>query len=184
VVDVRANLMGLDLGGGVFGAATITNRLVIARTQITRADMNTRRLTVVRDGQTIMDVPASFGTDDDPDLLTRGGTHVVMAKEPVKYMSNPRYNYFDIYVRWAVRIDNNGEFTHHNPATANAVGQQNVTHGCINMSDDNARAFYDASYLGDPVEVIGSPVPLSAQDGDIYDWTIPWEQWKAMSAPV
>lgn len=184
VIDVRANLAGVDLGGGTFGVATITNRLVIARTQITRADMTTRRLTVVRDGRTVMDVPASFGTDTDPNLLTRGGTHVVSAKEPFTYMSNPRYNYVNVYVRWAVRLNNNGEFTHHNPATANAVGQRNVTHGCINMSDADARAFYDSTYLGDPVEVVGSPIPLSAQDGDIYDWTIPWDRWKTMSALV
>ena len=27
-----------------------------------------------------------------------------------------------------------------------------------------------------------SRVPLSAADGDVYDWAIPWDQWTKMSA--
>ena len=36
--------------------------------------------------------------------------------------------------------------------------------------------------FGDPVEVTGSSVQLTAEDGDIYDWAITWDQWKGMSA--
>ena len=25
-------------------------------------------------------------------------------------------------------------------------------------------------------------MPLSAADGDIYDWAIPWSQWQSLSA--
>jgi hypothetical protein len=25
-------------------------------------------------------------------------------------------------------------------------------------------------------------VPLSAKDGDIWDWTLSWEEWKGLSA--
>jgi hypothetical protein len=25
-------------------------------------------------------------------------------------------------------------------------------------------------------------VPLAARDGDIWDWTLSWEQWKKLSA--
>jgi hypothetical protein len=33
------------------------------------------------------------------------------------------------------------------------------------------------------VEIINSIGPsLSAADGDIYDWAIPWDQWQAGSA--
>ena len=28
----------------------------------------------------------------------------------------------------------------------------------------------------------GTPVQLSPKDGDIWDWTVPWAQWKTMSA--
>ena len=34
----------------------------------------------------------------------------------------------------------------------------------------------------DPVEVTGTSVPLSAADGDIYDWAYTWDEWLAKSA--
>ena len=36
--------------------------------------------------------------------------------------------------------------------------------------------------VGDPVEVTNSPTPMTGADGDIYDWTVPWDSWLAMSA--
>ena len=111
---------------------------------------------------------------------TIGATPLAMsAKSPVDFLSNPDYDYANVYVRWAVRLNNNGEFTHHNPA---ALSPDAETHGCINMSEDDARAFYDMVIEGDPVEVVNSPVMLSAADGDIYDWAVPWEQWQRASA--
>jgi hypothetical protein len=31
------------------------------------------------------------------------------------------------------------------------------------------------------VQVTGTSVPLSADDGDIYDWGLTWEEWKALA---
>jgi len=61
-------------------------------------------------------------------------------------------------------------------------GTTNVSHGCINLSADNAQAYYESAIYGDPVEVTGTSIALSAADGDIYDWTIPWNQWLTMSS--
>ncbi|TCK22337.1 L,D-transpeptidase [Pseudonocardia endophytica] len=182
VVDVTADLLGVDMGGGTYGAADVSNHLVIGRNQVTKANSTTRTLVVYRDGKPVLRAPASFGMGDDLNLVTRSGTHVVTNKDPVKYLSNPAYGYANVYVRWAVRINNNGEFVHFNPLTLNAIGQQNLTHGCININEQNAHAFYEDTLIGDPVEVTGSPVTLSAADGDIYDWTIPWATWTTMKA--
>ena len=35
---------------------------------------------------------------------------------------------------------------------------------------------------GDPVEVTGTSIQLSYTDGDIWDWTVDWSEWKSMSA--
>lgn len=181
VVDVSADLYGVNMGDGTYGAADVSNHLVIGRNQVTKANAKTRSLVVYRDGKPVLRAPASFGMGDDLNLVTRAGTHVVTNKDPVKYLSNPAYGYANVYVRWAVRINNNGEFVHFNPLTLDAIGQQNLTHGCININEQNARAFYDSTLIGDPVEVTGSPVTLSAADGDIYDWTIPWSTWTTMN---
>jgi len=182
VVDVSADLFGVNMGDGTYGAADLSNHLVVGRNQVTKANAATRTLVVYRDGKPVLRAPASFGMAEDLNLVTRAGTHVVTNKDPEKYLSNPAYGYANIYVRWAVRINNNGEFVHFNPLTLDAIGQQNLTHGCININEQNARAFYDSTLIGDPVEVTGSPVTLSAADGDLYDWTIPWSTWTEMHA--
>ena len=138
-------------------------------------------MVVLRNGQKVLDVPASYGLGSDPERNTRSGVHVVSEKFTDKRMVSERYGY-DLVEKWAVRISNNGEFIHANPASTAAQGSANVTHGCVNLSIDNAKAYYDMAQYGDPVEVTGTPVPLAARDGDIWDWTLSWEQWKKLSA--
>ena len=105
-----------------------------------------------------------------------------MSKFPVYYMSNPKYHYKNVEARWAVRMSDNGEFIHAAPWSVAQQGRTNVSHGCINLSTTNATAIFDAVLPGDPVEIIGSSRQLGPNDGDYYDWTIPWSTWTAMSA--
>ncbi|WP_433282197.1 L,D-transpeptidase [Pseudonocardia xinjiangensis] len=179
-VTVEVGLYGRDLGAAGFGAADLSSTFTIGRSQIVRADVRSHRMVVIRDGKQVANMPATFGLESDRRRVTRGGTHIVMGKSPTVLMS--AFDYVDVPMHWAVRISNNGEFIHANPASSYAHGRQNVTHGCVNLSTANARSYYDSVLYGDPVEVTGSSVPLSAADGDIYDWTIPWDEWKTMSA--
>ncbi|MGZ9885943.1 L,D-transpeptidase [Rhodococcus ruber] len=82
----------------------------------------------------------------------------------------------------AVRISDNGEFIHANPATLGQRGATNVTNGCINLSLGDAQAYFATAMYGDPVEVSGTSIELSAADGDLYDWAIDWPTWQSMSA--
>jgi lipoprotein-anchoring transpeptidase ErfK/SrfK len=182
VVDVSADLYGVALGDGAYGREDLTSHMTIGRSQIVRADVDSHRMVVVRDGQQVMDVPASYGLGSDPERNTRNGVHVVTDKQTDVLMSNPRYGYQDVPEKWAVRISNNGEFIHANPASAGAQGEDNVTHGCVNLSTADAQAYYDSALYGDPVEVTNSPIPLSAADGDVYDWAVGWDAWQGMSA--
>ncbi len=181
-VSVLANLYGLSYGDGSYGKEDLSTHFTIGRSQIVKADVTSHRLVVVRDGQVILDLPASYGLVSDPRRNTTNGIHVVMSKSQTVLMSNPAYGYVDVPEHWAVRISNNGEFIHANPETTGVQGSSNVTHGCVNLSTANAEAYYATAIYGDPVEVTNSPVPLSAADGDIYDWAVPWEAWQAMSA--
>lgn len=181
-VTVAAHLYGVDMGKAGFGRADLTTRFTIGRSQIVRADAQSHRIQVVRDGQVVMDLPASYGADSDVRRITRSGVHIVMAKSPTVLMSNPDFHYQDVPMHWAVRISNNGEFIHANPASNSAQGRRNITHGCINLSTANARSYFDTAVFGDPVEITGTSVRLSAADGDVYDWAVPWDQWTALSA--
>jgi lipoprotein-anchoring transpeptidase ErfK/SrfK len=180
-VTVTAKLLGVDLGGGAFGREDVSSHFTIGRSQIVKADVNSFRMVVIRDGKQVMDLPASYGVDADPNRTTRSGIHVVTEKFTDKRMVSRQYDY-DAVEQWAVRMSNNGEFVHANPRSAAAQGSSNVTHGCVNLSIDDAKAYYDTAMYGDPVEVTGTPIQLSARDGDVYDWTVPWSTWKGQSA--
>jgi lipoprotein-anchoring transpeptidase ErfK/SrfK len=180
-VSVAANLYGAEYGGGAFGAANVTSTFSIGRAQITKADVNSHQLVVMRDGQQVANYPASYGLEADPNRNTRSGIHVITEKFTDKRMVNPRYGY-DVMEKWAVRMSNNGEFIHANPATVGVQGSSNVSHGCVNLSSEDAKEYYDMAIYGDPVEVTGSGVDLSSKDGDVWDWTLSWPQWQNLSA--
>ena len=180
-VTVAAKLFGVDYGGGSWGRADLSSSFTIGRAQIVKADASSHRLVVVRDGKEVANYPASYGLADDPDRNTRSGIHVVNEKFTDKRMVSQQFDY-DLVEKWAVRMSNNGEFIHANPATTGVQGSSNVTHGCINLSVDNAKAYYDTAMYGDPVEVTGTPIKLASRDGDIWDWTLSWDQWTGLSA--
>jgi lipoprotein-anchoring transpeptidase ErfK/SrfK len=180
-VTVSAALFGVDYGGGAFGRSDVSSSFTIGRNQVVKADANSHQLVVLRDGKQVASYPASYGLAADPDRNTRSGIHVVSEKFTDKRMVSQQFDY-DVQEKWAVRMSNNGEFIHSNPNTVGVQGSSNVTHGCINLSIDNAKAYYDTALYGDPVEVTGTPVKLASRDGDIWDWTLSWDQWKGLSA--
>lgn len=180
-VSVSAKLYGLNYGDGAYGADDVTLNFSIGRSQVVVADATSHRMRVVRDGQTIMDIPVSYGEGNEDRNVTRSGIHVVTEKHEDFLMSNPPF-YENVRERWAVRISNNGEFIHANPLTTGVQGASNVTNGCINLSDADAQQYFQTAVYGDPVEVTGTRIDLSAADGDLYDWAIDWSTWESMSA--
>lgn len=181
-VTVNAKLYGVAFGGGAFGRSDVSANFTIGRSQVVQASTQTHHMIVLTNGVQTADYPASFGLDSDPGRNTHSGVHVVMSRSPTYFMSNPKYHYADVLVHWAVRISNNGEFVHAAPWSVAQQGKRNVSHGCVNLSPANALAYYNSVLPGDPVEITGSAIPLGPSDGDFYDWTMTWDQWRALSA--
>ena len=195
-VHVSANLYGLKLADGMYGAQDLTSDFTIGRAQVVYADANTHQIVVARgcttpDDETsctgtVATYPASFGSGDNAEVhdasrVTRSGIHVVSEKLKVHAMNNPPY-YSNVTEYWDVRISDNGEFIHENPNTVADQGFDNVSHGCINLSPASAEAYFDSALIGDPVEITGTSVQLSARDGDMFDYTVPWSEWRSLSA--
>jgi len=181
-VSLVAKLYGTSFGDGKYGAEDRTANFTIGRSQIVQGNTQTHRLVVIRDGQQVADYPASYGLESDPGRVTNSGTHVVMSKHETYAMSNPKYNYENVVVPWAVRISNNGEFIHGYAPSIPSQGHRNVSHGCANLSPANAKIYFDSAMTGDPVEITGSTNQLGPEDGDYYDWALTWDQWLAKSA--
>ena len=136
-IAVDAKLYGVKFGDSAYGGQDISLNFEIGRRQVVKADASSHRIQVLdADGNVIMDFPCSYGEADLPRNITRSGIHVVTEKYEDFYMSNPAGGYTNAHERFAVRISNNGEFIHANPASSGAQGNTNVTNGCINLSTE------------------------------------------------
>jgi lipoprotein-anchoring transpeptidase ErfK/SrfK len=177
-VSVDVPLKNVPTSENSVGQNDLTLDFDIGRKQVVEASAKTHRMTVTRDGKEVMNFPASLGAPKSPSY---NGTHVVMAKAADYTMKSEQWNY-ETDVKWAVRIHNNGEFIHAAPWSAGVQGSQNVSHGCINLTTERAKQYYDTAIFGDPVEITGSDVSLSTADSDISDWVYSWDDWKKLSA--
>ena len=187
-VSLHADLYGVDFGEGVWGEKDRTVTFDIGAKHVSVADAATHTLTVYDSDQLVQTFPMSAGSNENP---THNGAHVVLEKFESVTMDSSTFGlavdspggYRVDDVKYATRLSNNGEFVHGAPWSAGQQGSANVSHGCINLTDERAQWFYEFSQPGDIVEVVNSVGGmLSAADGDIYDWAIPWEEWTAGSA--
>ncbi len=180
-VSVDAPLYGVDYGAGKYGKADLTTKFDIGRAQVVKAEVDRHRLRVIRDGEQVASYPASYGKPSNPDLHTHEGTYTVMAKHPVEIMDNPKYGYTDVKKKWAVRISNHGEFIHENEQNRANIGVRNTSHGCVNLTNADAKEYFDSALIGDPVEVTGSGTQMPPRYA-VYDWMLSWQQWQQKSA--
>ena len=177
-VDVSLPLEGVEYSPRWYGKEDVDLSFEVGRDQRVVADAQSHRMTIERDGEQIADWPTSLGSAQAPSY---NGTHVVMAKHEFYTMTSERWDY-ETDVSWAVRIHNNGEFIHAAPWSVGVQGSANVSHGCINLSTERAKEYYDMALYGDPVEITGSSVDLSTEHSDISDWVYSWEDWQGLSA--
>jgi lipoprotein-anchoring transpeptidase ErfK/SrfK len=186
-VTLDANLYGVNMGEGVWGEKNRSVSFDIGAKHVSVADAAAHTLTVYDGDQVAQTYPMSAGSNANP---TRNGAHVVTESYRNITMDSSTFGLavdapggYRADVEYAVRISNNGEFVHAAPWSVGQQGSSNVSHGCINLSTERAAWFFDFSRAGDVVEVKNSIGPtLSAADGDIYDWGVPWDTWQAGSA--
>lgn len=185
-ITVNAKLYGVPYDhNGAYGAESMTWHLTIGRQQITYGNVQTHHLIVKRAGKVRFDFPASFGLDSVSARQTPVGNYITMEKYKLKLMSSAHWGYTDSEAPYATRISNNGVFIHGYEHTIDVQGKENVSHGCTNISPDNARKFYDATLWGDPVIITdpGHDAPtLGDDDGDVWDWTLSYDMWQQKSA--
>jgi hypothetical protein len=85
-------------------------------------------------------------------------------------------------VYWDVRISYGGAFVHAAPWSVAEQGISNVSHGCVNISTENAIWFYNFSQRGDIVDVYNSAAAPDVADPGMADWNMTWKQWVAGDA--
>jgi lipoprotein-anchoring transpeptidase ErfK/SrfK len=186
-VTVDADLYGVELADGIWGEQDRSISFAVGERHVSVADAGTHTMKVYDGDELVQTFPMSAG---GPDFPSRNGAHVVTELNRNRVMDSSTYGVpvdspdgYRTPVEFAVRLNNNGEFVHAAPWSVAQQGRENVSHGCINMSTERAAWFFNFSQPGDVVEIVNSEGPtLSAADGDIYDWAVPWEDWQAGSA--
>lgn len=180
-VTVDADVYGKDLGNGVYGEADRSATVDIGDAVVLRADGAKHEMSIEVNGVVRRTIPVSLGKPSAP---SSNGTHVVTEKHENYLMDSSTFGLpvdaeggYKIDVKWAVRISNGGEFLHAAPWSVGDQGRRNVSHGCINMSDADAREVFGLLKKGDIVEITNSGGPdLKPTDG-FGDWQVPWQEW-------
>jgi lipoprotein-anchoring transpeptidase ErfK/SrfK len=155
--------------GGTKSSFTVPEQLVAT------IDDATHQMTVTRNGTLEKTIPVSMGMAAGGHT-TPTGTYYVLEKFPTIVMDSSTYgvpvdsaNGYKVNVQLAVRIDNSGNFVHSAPWSVGDQGKRNVSHGCINISPDNAKWFYDNFGSGDPIVIKNSKGLYNQPDG-ASDW--------------
>jgi lipoprotein-anchoring transpeptidase ErfK/SrfK len=205
-VTVTANLYGVHLGNNRYGKENKTASFTIGPSKIAIADAQTHRMRVWIDGVDVTTAPeaswdaglpganydhsggikvsmgktGSYTTIGWKDHRSSSGIHVVMEKERVVFMrsslppTDPQY--YEQLVPYGVRYTTSGEYVHWADWSVHDQGNANVSHGCINLSPNDAVWFFNNFDYGDIVEVRNTGRGTNANDG-LTDWDLTWEQW-------
>src|SRR5690606_40226744 len=120
-------------------------------------DNATKQLSFYSDGDLVRTMPVSLGKPSTP---SASGTMVIMSKERTTVFDTfaelgPVEGY-RIDIEYAMRLTWGGEFIHAAPWSVADQGVRNVSHGCVNLSTDNARWLFERAKIGDPVIVKGT----------------------------
>ncbi len=151
----------------------------VGESLVATIDDKTHQMQVMRNGKLEKTFPVSMGKPDGKHE-TKNGTYYVLEKFPDIIMDSATYGVpntspegYKLKVQWAVRIDNSGAFVHSAPWSVGDQGKRNVSHGCINLSPDNAKWFYDNFGSGDPIVVKNSVGTYNNPDGaDDWQWQL------------
>ena len=141
-VGVQALTTGFGTGSALVGVASISSHT----------------FTVSRDGEVLRTMPASMGKPTRPTPI---GNFTALEKERSVVMDSRTIGIplsspegYKITAQYAVRVTWSGVYVHSAPWSVAQQGNSNVSHGCINLSPDNAAWYFDNVNVGDPINVV------------------------------
>ena len=121
------------------------------------ADISAHTFTVSIDDQVVREMPASMGKAG---FETPRGTFTALEKQRTVVfdsrtigipLNDPEGYLID--GQYAVRVTWGGVYVHSAPWSVGSQGSANVSHGCINLSPENAEWYFNTVQVGDPVIV-------------------------------
>ena len=121
------------------------------------ASISNHTFTVSVDGEVWREMPASMGKYG---FATPTGNFTALEKQSTVIMDSRTIGIplddpegYKLTVYDAVRVTWGGVYVHGAPWSTGSQGYENVSHGCINLSPDNADWYYNLVQIGDPIIV-------------------------------
>ncbi len=180
-LTVRTALEGLPIGAR-YGDADRRATGTIGDALIIEVDNGTKQMTVTKNGALLRTLPVSLGR---PSMPSSSGTTVIMEKlEKTVFDTRSDPNPANRYVTpvdFAQRLTWGGEYIHSAPWSVAQQGHTNVSHGCVNVSADNAAWLFSLTHVGDPVTIRGTERRLVPGNGWTA-WDVSWPEYLKLSA--
>jgi len=174
-------------GNGRYGTHPYTRDFTIGSDVRTHVYVREHKTVVTRDGKVLRTMLSDAGS---PDWPSWDGTMAVVSKSPTIRMTSCSVgiscnknspDYYDITLPWDVRITWSGTFLHYSSGDP-YPGHSYGSHGCVHLSDANAKWFYNLVKQGDPVTITGSTRGKADGDNGYAGFDLSWSQWLAGSA--
>ncbi|MGI5244446.1 Ig-like domain-containing protein [Dactylosporangium sp. CA-139066] len=183
-INVRLAVGGLQLTKNGWGTKDVTSTFTIGDKIVMTTDDKTHQMTVEQNGQVIKTLPVSLGKPKTP---SSSGNMVVMDKNQSELFvgTDPDDPYRET-VYWTQRMTSGGEYIHSAPWSVDSQGKRNVSHGCTNVSEANAKYLYNLTKIGDVVIVKNTTRKLAWGNG-WTDWDKSWDEYvkgSALPAPA
>lgn len=135
----------------------LSTRFGTGDTVVAVADISEHTFTVSINEQVAREMPASLGKPSRP---TPVGSFTALGKERTVTFDSRTIGIpledpegYLIKGQYAVRVTWNGVYVHSAPWSVGSQGYANVSHGCINLSPDNAAWYFNTVNIGDPIIV-------------------------------
>lgn len=183
-IFVDARVGGVPCGGGYYGKRNLTLTCTTGRQLLMKVDDHSvpKVMIVEQDGQELRRIPVSLGK---PEWQSSSGVMVIIEKLAhttfdTRNDPNAREKYV-AEVDFAMRITWSGEHIHAAPWSVASQGRADVSHGCVNMSTENAGWLFELARVGDPVITVNTGSELKYGDG-WTDWHKSFEEYAKGSA--
>ncbi|MFI5936840.1 Ig-like domain-containing protein [Actinoplanes sp. NPDC051494] len=181
-VSYKISLGGVEMDKGWYGRSDLTVDFNVGRSFIMVADSKKKQMTVTQDGEVIKKLPISLGKASTP---SSSGTAVIIEKKEHTVFDTmdelPEGEGYRTKIDYAQRYTWGGEFVHAASWSEGVQGKQNVSHGCVNVSEAMGKWLFDRTLMGDVVQVKGTGRQLQWQNG-WTDWSMSWDEYKKGSA--
>ncbi|WP_460852947.1 L,D-transpeptidase [Nocardioides montaniterrae] len=185
-VQMVADFAHVPDGNGRYGTHSYTRDFTIGSDVRTRVYVKQHKATVTINGKLARTMPIDAGS---PEFPSWDGTMAVVNKERTTEMKSCSVgiacdkndpNFYDIVLPWDVRITNSGTFLHYSTGDP-YPGHSYGSHGCVHLSWDDSKWFYNLAKTGDPVTIQGSPRGKAEGDNGYADYNLGWSDWLAGS---